>query len=149
MDVQGAEMVLLNSSSWRELLLAKAHRLIIGTHSHKIHQLVRALLLADGWMLIWEHMPTRDPTCVENLFRGKLNPNRTTFDWPAVLQHPKCTQHSCHKQMQCCNSHTLKCHPRHHSSNQSPAWCRLCSAKEQSHQYQPEPPSSTSPQSHH
>ena len=74
----------------RRRLLCKVYRLILGTHSHVIHRELRELLLADGWILIWETPRTRDEACVEQLYRGGSRPNRTVFDWPAVLRKRGC-----------------------------------------------------------
>ena len=86
LDIQGAEVRLVPQAI--EMLEAKVHRLILGTHAHQTHQTLRALLAQRGWREIWA-VPYQTRACQDKVklyLRGNYQtpdlPQR--FDWAAL-----------------------------------------------------------------
>lgn len=71
-----------------DMLEAKCHRLIVGTHSHYTHHALRALLARRGWREIWA-VPYQTSACQDKVklyLRGHYKtPNLPQrFDWAAL-----------------------------------------------------------------
>jgi len=82
-DIQGAELEVL-----RELkhhLDRYVYRMIIGTHSPKIHRAIRALF--EDWIMIHEFSYSSNTQCVSDTLRRNYDPSREQqFRWDELLK---------------------------------------------------------------